>query len=68
MKKRTWRDIDDIALDLAERYPNLDPLTVKTPELKKMIAELPTFGDSPDAASDTALEAIQAAWYNEYED
>ena len=68
MKKLTWRDIDDIALELAERSPNLDPLAVKLPELKKMITGLPRFGDSPDAGSDKTLEAIQAAWYDEYED
>jgi FeS assembly protein IscX len=68
MKKWTWRDVDGIALDLAEKYPYLDPLTVKLPELRTMIVELSTFGDSPDAGSDKTLEAIQAAWYDEYED
>ena len=68
MNKRTWRDVDDIALDLVEKYPYLDPLTVKFSELKKMIMELPTFGDNPDVVSEKTLEAIQAAWYDEYED
>ena len=68
MSKWTWRDIDDIALDLVEKYPLLDPLTVKFPELKKMVIELPTFDDNPEGASDKTLEAIQAAWYDEYED
>ncbi|MEK9138892.1 MAG: Fe-S cluster assembly protein IscX [Bacteroidota bacterium] len=66
--KWTWHDIDDIALDLVEKFPLLDPLTVKLPELKKMVAELSTFNDDPDAVSDKTLEAIQAAWYDEYED
>ena len=66
--KRTWRDVDDIAIDLVERHPNTDPLTVKLPELKNMVTELPTFGDDPNAATDRILEAIQAAWYDEYED
>jgi FeS assembly protein IscX len=68
MNKWTWRDIEDIALDLVEKYPYVDPLTVKYPELKKMITGLPTFGDNPDVVSDKTLEAIQAAWYDEYED
>jgi FeS assembly protein IscX len=68
MNKWTWRDIDDIALDLLEKYPYVDPLTVQYPELKKMVTELPTFGDNPDVASEKTLEAIQAAWYDEYED
>jgi FeS assembly protein IscX len=66
--KWTWRDVDEIALDLVERYPALDPLTVKLPEMKKMILELPTFGDDPEASTEKILEAIQAAWYDEYED
>ena len=66
--KRTWRDVDDIALDLVERHPNTDPMTVKLPELRKMVTELPTFGDDPNASTDRILEAIQAAWYDEFED
>lgn len=68
MHRWTWRDVDNIALDLVERYPTLDPLTVKLPELKKMVTELPTFADNPEAVSDKILEAIQAAWYDEFED
>ena len=66
--KLTWQDVDDIALDLVERYPQVDPLTVKLPDLKTMVTSLPTFGDDPDAATDVTLDAIQAAWYDEFED
>ena len=66
--KHTWQDIDEIALDLVERYPQIDPLTVKFPELRTMIVGLPNFGDEPDAVTDAVLESIQAAWYDEYED
>jgi len=67
-RKWTWRDVDDIALDLVELHPNLDPLAIKLPELKRLVLDLPTFGDDPNAASDRILESIQAAWYDEYED
>ena len=66
--KWTWRDVDEIALDLVERHPALDPLTVTLPDMKKMILELPTFADDPHASTEKILEAIQAAWYDEYED
>ena len=66
--KRTWRDIDDIALDLVECHPYVDPLTVKLPELKKLVLDLPTFADDAEAVTDRILESIQAAWYDEYED
>jgi FeS assembly protein IscX len=68
VNKRTWRDVEDIAVDLLEKYPYLDPLTVKLPELKTMVTGLPTFGDDPDAVNDKTLEAIHSAWYDEYED
>jgi FeS assembly protein IscX len=66
--KWTWRDADEIALDLVERHPVTDPLTVTLPELKRLVLELPSFHDDPDAATDKVLENIQAAWYDEYED
>ncbi|HEX9658537.1 MAG TPA: Fe-S cluster assembly protein IscX [Bacteroidota bacterium] len=68
MKKWTWRDIDEIALDLVERHPNTDPMVVKLEELQKLIVELPTFADDPSASNNKILEAIQSAWYDEYED
>ncbi len=68
MKKWTWRDIDEIALDLVERHPNTDPMVVNLDELQKLIVALPTFADDPSASSNRILEAIQSAWYDEYED
>jgi FeS assembly protein IscX len=61
---RTWRDIDGIAADLAERHPLLDPLSLGLPELRRMVVALPAFRDDPDAADGSVLEAIQAAWYD----
>ena len=66
--KRTWQDIDEIALDLVERYPQVDPLTLKFPQLRAMVTSLPTFADDPGAATDEILEAIQATWYDKFED
>ena len=62
--KWTWRDADEIALDLVERHPGIDPLNVSFPELKRLVLDLPTFQDDPDAATDKMLENIQAAWYD----
>jgi FeS assembly protein IscX len=66
--KWTWRDVDDIALDLVERHPNLDPMSVNLDELKTLVLDLPGFGDNPEASTQRTLEAIQAAWYDEFED
>ncbi len=66
--KRTWRDVEEIALDLMELHPQVDPLTLTLPALKRLVLELPGFADDPDASTDPLLEAIQKAWYDEYED
>ncbi len=67
-KKWTWRDADEIALDLVERHPGTDPLTLTLPDLKRLVLDLPSFQDDPDAGTDKVLENIQAAWYDEFED
>ena len=66
--KLTWRDVDEIALDLAEHCPNIDPLGVSLADLKRLVIELPRFGDDPNNSTAAVLEAIQAAWYDEFED
>lgn len=65
---RTWREVDEIALDLAETFPAVDPLSISLAELKGLVVKLPTFSDDPDAVTNASLEAIQAAWYDEFED
>jgi FeS assembly protein IscX len=67
-KEWTWKDADEIALDLVERHPGIDPLSLTLPALKQLVLELPTFHDDPDAGTDRALENIQSAWYDEFED
>ncbi len=62
----TWRDTEDIAIALAERFPDLDPLTVRFTDLHKWVTELPEFSDDPKGSSEKALESIQMAWLDEY--
>ena len=64
----TWDHTEDIALELFDRNPTLDPLTVRFTDLHKWITELPQFGDDPAKSSEGKLEAIQMAWYEEYKD
>jgi FeS assembly protein IscX len=62
----TWRDTEDIAIALAERQPDLDPLTVRFTDLRRWVAELPGFSDDPKGSNEKILEAIQMAWLDEY--
>lgn len=64
----TWNDAEDIALELMALQPDIDPLKVRFTDLHRMVTELPTFGDDPSASTERALEAIQMAWYEEWQD
>jgi FeS assembly protein IscX len=61
----TWRDVEGLARELAERFPGEDPLGLDLRRLHEMILGLPSFKDEPDAATDELLEMILAAWYEE---
>jgi FeS assembly protein IscX len=62
----TWQDAEDIALALAERFPETDPLTVRFTDLHRWVTELPGFVDDVKASTEGKLEAIQMAWLEEY--
>jgi FeS assembly protein IscX len=64
----TWNHIDDIALELYEAHPDVDPLTIRFTDLLKWITELPSFADDPSKSNESKLEAIQMAWLEEYKD
>lgn len=63
-----WDDAEEIGYQLAERFPDINPLEVRFTDLHKMITELPTFVDDPSKSSEGKLEAIQMAWNEEHED
>ena len=61
-----WRDAEDIAIALSERYPDTDPLTVRFTDLHRWVTELDGFADDPKASNESMLEKIQMAWLDEY--
>lgn len=60
-----WQDIEEIAIQLAERFPGTDPLSVRFTDLHRWITELPEFSDDAKASNEKILEAIQMAWLEE---
>ncbi len=64
----TWEQFDNIALALHEKYPDVDPLKVRFTDLHKWITELEDFSDDPQKSNEGKLEAIQMAWYEEWND
>jgi FeS assembly protein IscX len=66
--KLKWTDSEDIAILLHERFPDLDPLTVRFTDLHQWVCELADFDDDPKASSESRLEGIQMAWLEECRD
>ncbi|HXU55190.1 MAG TPA: Fe-S cluster assembly protein IscX [Casimicrobiaceae bacterium] len=63
-----WVDSRDIAIALAERYPDVDPATVRFTDLHRWVVELPGFDDDPKHSGEKILEAIQMLWIDESEE
>jgi FeS assembly protein IscX len=63
-----WEDAEDIGILLAEKFPEIDPLTVRFTDLRRYVVELPTFNDDPALSNEAKLEAIQMAWYEEWQE
>ena len=63
-----WIDAEDIAIALAEKYPGVDPLTIRFTDLRARVLELDDFDDDPKVSNEPKLEAIQMAWYEEFKE
>jgi FeS assembly protein IscX len=63
--KITWSDILEIAIELLETYPEVDPQWISFPDLHKKICNLKNFDDNPQNSNEKILEAIQMAWMDE---
>jgi FeS assembly protein IscX len=64
----TWDSSEDLGLMLAEKFPDQNPLEVRFTDLHKLVTDLPGFADDPQKSSEGKLEAIQMAWYEEWQD
>jgi FeS assembly protein IscX len=63
-----WKDVEDVGIALAEKFPDLDPLTVRFTDLRERVLALDGFDDDPKSSNEAKLEAIQMAWYEEFKD
>ena len=62
-----WTDSTQIAEELYDKYPNIDPKTIRFTDLLKWVMELNGFSDTENNCGERILEAIQMAWIEEYE-
>ena len=60
-----WTDTLDIAIELSDKFPDVDPLTVRFTDLRQWVMELDDFDDDAERCGERILEAIQMAWLEE---
>lgn len=63
--KLYWQDVNDIAIELEEKYPDVDNQNLRFTDLHKWITNLDGFDDDPNKSNEKILEAIQMAWLDE---
>ena len=60
-----WTDMSEIAIELAEARPDVDPAKINFVDLMRWVQALPGFDDDPRRCGEKILEAIQQAWLDE---
>jgi len=68
MPTLTWDSTEDIAIALYDKFPEQDPLKVRFTDLHKWITQLDGFADDASKSNEGKLEAIQMAWYEEWQE
>jgi FeS assembly protein IscX len=63
-----WDETEEIGIQLADKFPNTDPLSVRFTDLHKWVTELVGFSGDPKLSNEGKLEAIQMAWLEEHND
>lgn len=62
-----WTDSLDVAIELDENHPDVDPRYVNFVDLREWVIALADFDDDPEHSGEKILEAIQMAWIEERE-
>ena len=60
-----WTDSLEVALDLIEQHPDVDPKQIRFTDLREWVLALERFDDDPNHCGERVLEAIQLAWIEE---
>ena len=65
--KMDWLDVYEIALELSDKFPNVDPQWISFPDLHDKVCKLENFIGEPNKSNEKILEAIQMHWIEEYD-
>ena len=60
-----WTDTLEIAIQLLDAHPEVDPKAIRFTDLHNWVVELPDFDDDTSRSGEKILEAIQMAWIDE---
>jgi FeS assembly protein IscX len=60
-----WTETIRIAEELHDKYPDVDPMTVRFIDLHNWVCGLEDFEDDHKRGGEKVLEAIQMAWIEE---
>ena len=60
-----WTDTREIAIALADKFPERDPRTINFVDLREWVLGLEGFDDDPKRSGEKILEAIQMTWIEE---
>ena len=67
MNNLDWLDVLEIAIELNDKFPEIDPQWISFPDLHKKVCELKNFNGDPSKSNEKILEAIQMHWIEEYQ-
>jgi len=67
MNNLDWLDVLEIAIELNDKFPEIDPQWISFPDLHKKVSELSNFSGDPSKSNEKILEAIQMHWIEEYQ-
>ena len=62
-----WTDTLEIAIELDENHPDIDPRSINFVDLRNLVVNLQDFDDDPERTGEKILEAIQMNWIEERE-
>ncbi|MCE9632577.1 MAG: Fe-S cluster assembly protein IscX [Methylophilales bacterium] len=60
-----WTDVQQIAEELFDSFPETDPKTINFVDLHNKVIGLQGFNDDHSRGGEKVLEAIQQAWIDE---
>jgi FeS assembly protein IscX len=62
-----WTDSLEIAISLADTFPEIDPKTINFVDLRELVINLEEFDEGQSKCGERVLEAIQMNWIEEIE-